>query len=229
MKTIGIIGGMSWESSIEYYRLINQLVKQKLGGLASAKIVMNSLNFEEIVACQKAADWNKASSILESTAKGLETNGADFVLLCTNTMHKVADNIQNAIGIPFIHIADVTAEKVLAQGIKKVALLGTKYTMEQEFYTKRLTSHGLDVLIPEEADRKIVNDVIFDELCKGKVVENSRQEYKRIIAELADNGAEGVILGCTEISLLVKPEDSQIPVFDTTEIHAQKAVELALS
>lgn len=229
MKTIGLIGGMSWESSIEYYRLINQQVKAKLGGLHSAKVIMNSLNFVEIVECQQAGDWEKASMILSNTAKSLEDSGADFVLLCTNTMHKLSEQIQSAINVPFIHIADVTAEQIKSNGLKKVALLGTKYTMEQDFYRQRLESHGLQVIIPNSADVQIVNDVIFDELCKGKILESSKEQYKRIINELAQQGAEGVILGCTEIPLLIKAEDSVLPIFDTTEIHATKAVELALS
>jgi aspartate racemase len=228
MKTIGLIGGMSWESSSEYYRIINQEVKERLGGLHSAKCILYSVDFDDIEVCQRNGEWESAARILTDAAQSLEAAGADFIVICTNTMHKVADSINSSIHIPLLHIADVTAQQVLAKGIETIGLLGTKYTMEQDFYKSRLESQGISVLIPEEADRVIVNAVIYNELCLGQISEKSRAMYKRIIEDLAGQGAEGIILGCTEIGLLVKPEDSRVPVFDTTLLHAIGAVNYAL-
>ncbi len=229
MKTIGLIGGMSWESSLEYYRMINELVQEKLGGYHSAKSIMISVDFDEIEQYQKKGQWEEAGKQLKDAAVKLERAGADFIVLCTNTMHKVADAIEEGISIPFLHIADGTANEIVEKGIHKIGLLGTKYTMEQEFYISRLVEQfGLQVMVPEEKDREMVNRIIFDELVFGKVNENSREEYQRIIDKLVSQGAEGVILGCTEITLLIKQENSPVPVFDTTYIHAKKAVEKAL-
>jgi len=228
MKTIGLIGGMSWESSTAYYRIINEEMKRRLGGFHSAKCILYSVDFEEIELCQRNGEWGKTARILSDAARSLKAAGADFIILCTNTMHKVAEQIQAGAGIPLLHIADITARQVLSHGIKTIGLLGTKYTMEQEFYKSRLESQGIKVLIPNEGDRAIVNAVIYDELCLGKIIDGSRDEYKRIIRELIEQGAEGIILGCTEIGLLVKPEDSDVPLFDTTLIHAVGAVDYAL-
>lgn len=228
MKTIGLIGGMSWESSTEYYCIINEEVKRRLGGFHSAKCILYSVDFEEIELCQRNGEWEKTARILSDASRSLKAAGADFIILCTNTMHKVAEQIQAGAGIPLLHIADITARQVLSHGIKTIGLLGTKYTMEQEFYKSRLESQGIKVLIPNEGDRAIVNAVIYDELCLGKIIDGSRTEYKRIIKDLTEQGAEGIILGCTEIGLLVKPEDSDVPLFDTTLIHAVGAVDYAL-
>ncbi|MGE4272548.1 MAG: aspartate/glutamate racemase family protein [Desulfitobacterium sp.] len=228
MKTIGLIGGMSWESSAEYYRIINEEVKQRLGGLHSAKCVLYSVDFEEIEVCQSNGEWGKAAQILTEAARSLEAAGSDFILICTNTMHKVANEIQAGIHIPILHIADITAQQVLANDIKTLGLLGTKYTMEQDFYKSRLVSRGIKVLIPKDADREIVNTVIYNELCLGQIVDESRAKYKSIIEDLIEQGAEGIILGCTEIGLLVKSEDSTVPLFDTTLLHALGAVNFAL-
>jgi len=228
MKTIGLIGGMSWESSAEYYRLINEEVKQRLEGLHSAKCVLYSVDFDEIEICQRNGEWEKAGQILADAAYRLQLAGADFIVICTNTMHKVVDQIQARINIPLLHIADIAAQKVLSCGIKTVGLLGTQYTMEQNFYKSRLEARGIKVLIPKESDRVIVNTVIYNELCLGKIVEESRAKFKRIIEDLTEQGAEGIILGCTEIGLLVKPEDSTVPLFDTTLLHALGAVDFAL-
>lgn len=228
MKTIGLIGGMSWESSSQYYRIINEEVKQRLGGLHSAKCILYSVDFEEIEICQRNGEWEKAAQILTDAAHSLESAGADFIVICTNTMHKVANEIQAGINIPILHIADVTAEQVLSNKIKIVGLLGTKYTMEQDFYKSRLEAKGIKVLIPKDIDRVIVNTVIYDELCLGKIVNESRTRYKRIIEDLIEQGAVGIILGCTEIGLLIKPEDSTVPLFDTTLLHALGAVNFAL-
>lgn len=228
MKTIGLIGGMSWESSSEYYRILNEEVKQRLGGLHSAKCVLYSVDFEEIEICQRNGEWEKATQILTDAAHSLESAGADFIVICTNTMHKVANEIQAGINIPILHIADITAQQVLSNGIKIVGLLGTKYTMEQDFYKSRLEAKGIKVLIPKENDRVIVNAVIYNELCLGQIVDESRARYKRIIEDLIEQGAVGIILGCTEIGLLVKPGDSNVPLFDTTLLHALGAVNFAL-
>jgi aspartate racemase len=229
MKTIGLIGGMSWESSIEYYRIINETVKEKLGGLHSAKSVMISVDFAEIEALQHQERWDEATALMIEAARSVENGGADLVLICTNTMHKMADAVQAHIQIPLLHIADATAERIKAAGLQRVGLLGTRFTMEEDFYRGRLVDkHGLQVLVPAEKEREIVHRVIYDELCIGDVRQSSRAEYVSIMAHLADVGAEGIILGCTEISLLVRDDDSPVPVFDTTRIHAVAAVEHAL-
>lgn len=229
MKTIGLIGGMSWESSIEYYRIINETVKEKLGGLHSAQSLMMSVDFAEIEKLQHEDRWDEAAQILIRSAQSLERGGADFIVLCTNTMHKVADQIIKNIGIPFLHIADATAEKVTSSGIKRIGLLGTRFTMEHDFYKGRLTDNfGLDVITPNQQDREVIHRVIYEELVLGKIVESSQQEYKRIIEALIAHGAEGIILGCTEIELLIKQKDSIVPLFPTSAIHAIAAVEKAL-
>lgn len=229
MKTIGLIGGMSWESSIEYYRIINETAKEKLGGLHSAKSLMVTVDFAEIEKLQHEDRWDEAGQILVKCAQDLERGGADFIVLCTNTMHKLADQIIASVNIPFLHIADATAEKIVAAGMKKIGLLGTRFTMEHDFYKGRLVNKfGLDVLTPNEADREIIHRVIYDELVQGKIVDGSRNEYKRIMETLIAQGAEGIILGCTEIELLVKQSDSRVPLFPTTSIHAISAVEYAL-
>lgn len=229
MKTIGLIGGMSWESTIPYYRQINQAIKERLGGLHSAKVVLYSVDFHEVERLQHSGDWEAAGELLACAARALELAGADFLVLCTNTMHKVAPAIEAAVRIPLFHIADPTAEAIKDAGLSTVGLLGTRFTMEQAFYKGRLREqHGLQVLIPSKNDRDIIHRVIYEELCLGRVVEASRDEYRRIMAELVDQGAEGIVLGCTEISLLVAPQDSSVPLFDTTTIHARMAAEWAL-
>ncbi len=229
MKTIGLIGGMSWESTIPYYRIINETVRERLGGLHSAKLILYSVDFHEIERLQQAQDWIEAGRLLAQAACSLQAAGADFLVLCTNTMHKVAPAIESAVIIPLLHIADPTAEGIKRRGFTTVGLLGTRFTMEQEFYRGRLRErHGIDVLIPGETDREIVHRVIYDELCLGKVLDPSRAEYRRIIQRLVESGAQGVILGCTEIAMLVGSDDSPVPVFDTTGIHARKAAEWAL-
>jgi aspartate racemase len=230
MKTIGMLGGMSWESSIEYYRIINETIKEKLGGLHSAVSLMYSVDFAEIEALQHAGKWDEATQALIEAARHVEAGGADFVVICTNTMHKMADEVEAAIGIPLLHIADATANAIKAKGLSKIGLLGTRFTMEEEFYRGRLIEkHGLDVIIPEADDREIVHRVIYDELVLGEIKTESREQYKKIIEKLINAGAQGIILGCTEIGLLVKDEDSRVPLFDTTHIHAVAAVEMALS
>ena len=230
MKTIGMIGGMSWESSIEYYRIINQTVREKLGGLHSAKSIMYSVEFAEIEALQHQNRWDELASIMIEAARSLERGGADFVIICTNTMHKLYDEVQNKIKIPMLNIADATAEKIKADGINKIALLGTRFTMAEDFYKGRLVDkYGLDVIIPSSEQMEIVHRVIYDELCAGIIKPDSRQKYADIIGNLVTEGAGGVILGCTEIGLLVKPADSSVPLFDTTEIHARAAVDCALA
>ena len=229
-KVIGLIGGMSWESSAEYYRIINERVRDRLGGLHSARCLMWSFDFAEIEALQHAGRWDDATALLIDAARRLERGGADFVVICTNTMHRMADEVQAAIGLPLLHIADPTAGRIRAAGLGRVGLLGTAFTMEQDFYKGRLVQkHGLEVLVPDEDDRAAVHRVIYDELVQGRVVESSRQAYRGVIERLVGRGAEAVILGCTEIMLLVRPEDSPVPLYDTTAIHAEAAVELALS
>ena len=228
MKTIGLIGGMSWESTIPYYRIINEEVKNRLGGLHSAKIILYSVEFDEIEKCQSNNEWEKSGEILGKAAQGLEAAGADFLLICTNTMHKVLPQIASWVRIPIIHIADATADELVKHDIRRVGLLGTKYTMTQDFYKKRLTDRGIDVLIPDENDIETVNSVIFNELCVGEIREGSRVKFQEIISRLREKGAEGVILGCTEIGLLISQSDVDLPVFDTTVIHAKKAAETAL-
>lgn len=229
MKTIGLIGGMSWESSVTYYQIINQVIKQQLGGLHSAKCILFSVDFEEIEHCQSTNNWQKSAEILTQAALGLERAGADFIVICTNTMHKVAPDIAVNINIPILHIAEMTVNVLAKQNIKKVALLGTKYTMEQDFYKKIIIDHGIDVIIPDEDDRRKINDIIFNELCLGEINATSKDIYLSIINKLGDIGAEGVILGCTEIGLLIKQSDTSIPLFDTSLIHATEAALLALN
>ena len=229
MKTIGLLGGMSWESTLGYYQKINQSIKQHLGGLHSAKIIINSVDFAEIEQLQHQGDWAGTAEILKSAAKSVENAGADFLLICTNTMHKVAPEISQAINIPIVHIADATAEHITQQKIKRVGLLGTAFTMEQDFYKERLIKqHNIDVIVPNENDRQIIHEVIYQELCLGIINTNSKKQYLDIIDKLVAQGAEAVILGCTEIGLLIQQSDSQIPLFDTTDIHATKAATLAI-
>jgi aspartate racemase len=229
MKTIGLIGGMSWESSVEYYRIINEATKAKLGGLHSAKSVMVSVDFAEIEALQHQERWQEAGQLMAAAAQSLEKAGADFIVLCTNTMHKLADDIQAHTTLPFLHIADATAQRVKSSHLQTVGLLGTRFTMEQEFYRGRMAdSYGLKVLIPEPDDRELVHRVIYDELCCGVVNPKSRAQFKVVMQNLVRAGAEGIVLGCTEIELLVQPEDCEVPMFPTTRIHAEAAVDRAL-
>ena len=229
-KIIGLIGGMSWESSAEYYRIINELVRERLGGLRSAQCLMWSFDFAEIEALQSAGHWDDATEEMIKAAQRLERGGADFVVICTNTMHRMADDVQAAINIPLLHIADPTAERMKKAGLSKVGLLGTAFTMEQDFYKGRLINkHGFDVLVPDDNDRKIVHQIIYDELVQGIVNEGSRLAYREIIDRLVARGAQAIILGCTEIMLLVKQSDSSVPVYDTTTIHAEAAVEHSLA
>ncbi|GJJ26552.1 aspartate/glutamate racemase family protein [Bacillus velezensis] len=229
MKTIGLIGGMSWESSAEYYRIINEEIKKKLGGLHSAKCLLYSVDFKEIEHYQSVGAWDKAGEALGQVARSLEKAGADFIVICTNTMHKVLGYIQEMITIPILHIADATAEQIIRQDIRSVGLLGTKYTMEQDFYKSRIASHDINVIVPDDEERELINNIIYQELCLGEIKQSSKNIYKKIMNNLVDRGAEGIILGCTEIGLLVKAEDSKVPLFDTTLIHAQKAVNKSLS
>lgn len=229
MKVIGLIGGMSWESSVPYYRLINETVKQRLGGLHSARIVLYSVDFHEVEAMQRTGNWAAAGTLLAAAARSLQAAGAECIVLCTNTMHKVALEVEAAVTIPLLHIADASAEAVKDAGLSTVGLLGTRFTMEQAFYRERLSEmHGLRVLTPVEADRAIVHRVIYDELCVGRTVESSRDEYRRIMSALVERGAQAIILGCTEISLLVGAGDCSVALFDTTAIHARKAAEWSL-
>jgi aspartate racemase len=230
MKTLGLIGGMSWESTVPYYRLINEGVKQGLGGLHSAKLVLYSVDFAEVEHLQQTGDWTAAGALLAQAAQKLEGAGAEAVVLCTNTMHKVANAIESAVQIPLLHIADPTAARIRQAGLSKVGLLGTRFTMEQDFYKDRLEQqYGLKVLVPSAADRETVHRVIYEELCLGQVRASSRAQYQRVMADLVAQGAQAIILGCTEISLLMGPEDAPVPLFDTTAIHAQSAVDWALS
>lgn len=229
MKTIGIIGGMSWESSAEYYRIVNEAVKAKLGGYHSADCLLYSVDFHPIEELQRAGDWDEMGKMLAQAAQRLERGGADVIVLATNTMHQVADHITQAVDVPFIHIADATGESIVAQGVKRVALLGTRYTMEQPFMKARLADKfGLDVMVPDEAGRAIVHDIIFDELVLGTIREESREKFVIIINQLIKAGAQGVILGCTEIPLLIQQEHVAVPVFDTTQLHAESAVAFVL-
>ncbi|MGX4735744.1 aspartate/glutamate racemase family protein [Kitasatospora griseola] len=229
MKTIGLLGGMSWESTAEYYRLLNEFTRERLGGLHSAKCVLHSVDFAEIEHLQATGQWQAAGELLAAAAKSVEAGGADLLLICTNTMHKVADQVSAAVGIPLLHLGDATAEAVLAAGVRRVGLLGTAFTMEQDFYRDRLAAHGLDVIVPPPADRDLVHRVIYQELCLGVVRDESREAYRTVIAALVAAGAQGVILGCTEIELLIGAEDSPVPVFPTTRIHAAAAVAAAQS
>ncbi|MPS26227.1 aspartate/glutamate racemase family protein [Pigmentiphaga sp.] len=230
MKTLGLIGGMSWESTIPYYRQINEAVKQRLGGLHSARLVLYSVDFHEIEQLQHAGQWERAGAVLADAAQRLERAGAAGIVLCTNTMHKVAAQIEQAVAIPLLHIADPTAQALGAEGYATVGLLGTRFTMEQDFYRARLEKrHGLTVLVPDEADRATVHRIIYEELCLGRILDASRAAYLSIIRRLRDNGAQAIILGCTEISLLVEPGHVDAPLFDTTRLHALHAAEWALS
>lgn len=228
MKTIGMIGGMSWESSAEYYRLMNEAVKQQLGGLHSAKCILYSVDFQEIEHYQAEGAWEKAGQVLAEAAQCLERAGADFIIICTNTMHKVIDFIAAKIGIPILHIADATANQIEKASLQKVALLGTKYTMEQDFYRARVEGFGIEVLVPHAEERAEVNRIIYEELCLGRIEQTSKDYFLQVIRNLVQSGAQGIILGCTEIGLLIKQEDVNIPVFDTTILHAQAAVRLAI-
>ncbi len=229
MKTIGMLGGMSWESTVPYYRIVNEVVRERLGGLHSAKVLLHSVDFEEIEACQAQGRWDDSAQILARAAQGLEAAGADFLVICTNTMHKVAEQIEAGLHIPLLHIADATVQALREQGIARVALLGTQYTMEQDFYKQRIAAAGIEVLVPPAQERAIVHRVIYEELCRGEVRQASRQAYLRIIDGLAARGAQGVILGCTEIGGLIRQQDTALPVFDTTRIHAQQAALYALA
>ncbi|MCK1993922.1 amino acid racemase [Peribacillus muralis] len=228
MKTIGLIGGMSWESSLEYYRIINEEIKAKLGGLHSAKCILYSVDFEEIERYQANGDWKTSGELLGDAALSLEKAGAEMIVICTNTMHKVIGYIEKKVSLPILHIADSTAKQIQKSNISTVGLLGTTYTMEQDFYKTRIESNGIKVLIPNDEDRKVINNVIYEELCLGKIQQSSRNYYKKVIKRLIDDGAEGIILGCTEIGLLVKPEDSEVPLFDTAVIHAIDSVNMSL-
>lgn len=230
MKTIGLLGGMSWESSSTYYRIINTATRDTLGGLHSAKSIMYSVDFAELEALQAQGDWDAAADLLIDAARKVAKGGADFILICTNTMHKLADAVQREIRLPLLHIADATADKIKAAGLQTVALLGTRFTMEEDFYKGRLISeHGLRVLIPDAEDRQCVHDVIYDELCAGQVEKDSKRRYLDIITRLQEQGAQGIILGCTEIGLLVQQADTEVPLFDTARIHAEAAVAYALA
>ena len=223
LKTIGLIGGMSWESTVTYYKIINETVKEKLGGLHSAKCILYSVDFQEIEECQANGNWEKSGEILGEAAYNLEKAGADFIVICTNTMHKVVNQIKEKISIPILHIAEMTAEKILEKGLKNIALLGTKYTMEQDFYKSKLIEKEINVIIPDKNDIEIINKVIYDELCLGTINSNSKKKFLEIVDKLRSKGAEGIILGCTEIGLLIKNEDTDVPLFDTAVIHAEEA------
>jgi aspartate racemase len=229
MKTIGLIGGMSWESTAVYYRLLNEIVRERLGGLHSAELLLWSFDFHEVEACQAAGRWDQATALMVEAAGRLERGGAELLLICTNTMHKMAPEVQAAVSIPLLHIADATAAAIKKRNLDRIGLLATAYTMEQDFYRGRLEAdHGLEVLVPDSAGRKLVHDIIYDELCRGVIRPDSKARYKEIVADLLASGAQGVILGCTEVSLLIQEGDIPAPVFDTTLLHAQAAVDLAL-
>ncbi len=229
MRTIGLIGGMSWESSLLYYQIINQSVKEKLGGHHSAKSILLSVDFQEIIDLQHQGNWNEATKIMIDSAQKLEAAGADLIVICTNTMHKMAKEVEESVSIPLLHIADATATEIVKAGIKKVALLGTAFTMEQDFYKGRLAEKfELEVIVPNASDRKIVHDIIYQELCLGIINDESRKAYLKIIDGLNKQGAEAVILGCTEITLLIAQDDCSIPIYDTTRLHAESAVDYAL-
>ena len=223
LKTIGLIGGMSWESTATYYKIINETVKEKLGGLHSAKCILYSVDFQEIEECQANGNWEKSGEILGEAAYNLEKAGADFIVICTNTMHKVVNQIKEKISVPILHIAEMTAEKILEKGLKNIALLGTKYTMEQDFYKSKLIEKGINVIIPDKNDIETINEVIYDELCLGTINFNSKKKFLEIVDKLRSKGAEGIILGCTEIGLLIKNADTDVPLFDTAIIHAEQA------
>lgn len=229
MKTIGLIGGMSWESTVTYYRIVNTVVKNELGGFHSARCILYSVDFFEIEECQSSGRWEEAGDMLAEAAQTLEKAGADFIVICTNTMHKMADQIQSRINIPILHIAELTAEELKKHSISKVGLIGTKYTMEHDFYKAKLVENGIEVIVPEADDRELINRIIFEELCLGITEENSKRIYLEIVKKLGEQGVEGVILGCTEIGILVKQQDTEIPLFDTAFIHAERAAKRALS
>jgi aspartate racemase len=230
MKRIGLLGGMSWESSAEYYRFVNQAVRDRLGGLHSADCLLRSVDFAVVEELQRTGRWDQAGALLAAEARALVAGGAELLVLCTNTMHRVADQLAAAVDIPLVHIADATAEAVLAAGLSRVGLLATAYTMEQDFYVGRLQrTHGLAVLVPGPQDRRLVHEVIYRELCQGIVREDSRQAHRRVIGDLVERGAQGILLGCTELDLLIGPKDAPVPVFDTTRLHAERAVDLALA
>lgn len=229
MKTIGLIGGMSWESTQLYYRMINELTRDKLGGLHSAQIALISVDFAPIEAMQHCGDWEGTASVLANAARGLENAGADFFLICTNTMHQVAAEVQSAVSIPLLHIADATADKLLADGVGKIGLLGTAFTMEMDFYRARIEAAGIEVIIPELHDRQLVHDIIYQELCLGVIDDDSRDVYLAVIDRLREHDIEGVILGCTEIGMLINGNDTDLPLYDTTAIHAARAVETMLA
>lgn len=228
MKTLGLIGGMSWESTQTYYRLINQKVREQLGGLHSARLVLYSVDFAEIETLQHQGDWAATAEILGAAARSVESAGADFLVICTNTMHKVAPQIEEAASIPLLHIADGTANALIKDGVTSVGLLGTRFTMEQAFYRERLQERGIQVIVPDEAQRDVIHSVIYEELCRGVINPDSKAAYLEVVSSLADSGAQGVILGCTEIGLLIKEADTTVKLYDTTEIHADYAVQLAL-
>lgn len=228
MLTIGLIGGMSWESTVPYYRIINESIRQKLGGWHSAKLVLVSVDFDEMQRLQHAGDWAAAAQVLVQAANALRLAGADFFLICTNTVHRVADDVQRVAGIPLLHVVDALAAEIKRSQVRKIGLLGTRFTMEQDFYRARLSANGVDAIIPNVADRNTVHRVIYEELCLGQVNDRARLAYREIIQRLIDDGAEGIVLGCTEIAMLIGQQDSPVPIFDTTEIHARAAVDYAL-
>ena len=229
MKTVGLIGGMSWESSAEYYRIMNEAVKEKLGGLHSVKCILYSVDFDEIAALQHRGEWKELTTRMIGFARRLEDAGADFIVIATNTMHKMAEEVQGNIRIPLLHIADATAEKIIEKGVHKPGLLGTKFTMEEDFYKGRLREkHELEVIVPADTDRNIIDDIIYNELCVGIIKRSSKEKFREVIKDLVSSGADGVILGCTEIPLLISQEDVEVPLFDTTAIHSRAAVELAI-
>ena len=228
MRRIGLLGGMSWESTALYYRLVNEEVRERLGGFHSARLVLASVDFAEIEAMQSAGDWAAAGALLAAEARAVQAAGAECLVLCTNTMHKVGDVIEAAVDIPLLHLADVTADAIRRAGLDRIALLGTRFTMEQPFYADRLRSHGIEVLVPDEPDRTLVHDVIYDELVLGVVRAESRAAYVDVVGRLVDRGARGVVLGCTEIELLIGPEDVPVPVFATTRLHALAAIDFSL-
>ncbi|MDR1284825.1 MAG: aspartate/glutamate racemase family protein [Campylobacteraceae bacterium] len=228
MKRIGLIGGMSWESSAEYYKILNEEIKNALGGLNSIECILWSVNFEEIELYQRTNEWEKCGQILNNAAKNLEKAGADVIILCTNTMHKVYDSLLQNINIPFLHVADMTADEIIKEKLNIVGLLGTKYTMSEDFYKSKLVERGIGVIVPDEKEQNIINKIIYNELCKGIIKERSRKEYIRIIDKIIQSGGQGVVLGCTEIGLLIKQKDIPVKIFDTTIIHAKKTVEFAL-
>ncbi|MBQ7778594.1 MAG: aspartate/glutamate racemase family protein [Oscillibacter sp.] len=228
MKTIGMIGGMSWESTVTYYQIVNEVIRRELGGLHSAKCILHSVEFDEIERLQSTGEWEKSGEILGQAARGLEAAGADYILICTNTMHKVFDQVQSCVSVPLLHIAQMTADALKADDVEKVGLLGTKYTMEQEFYKAKLVENGIEVVIPGKEAVEVINDVIFHELCMGEIRDESRQAFLAAIDDMAERGAQAVILGCTEIGLLVRQSDTAVKLYDTTLIHAERAAMLSL-